>query len=103
MPFLRSKIVGVGSYLPPKVVSNDDLSQLVETSDAWIRERTGITQRHVAQQETTTEMGVKAAQKALKAAGLTASDVDALILSSFSCFHSPSPFGIPVRESVTGV
>lgn len=82
MPFLRSKIVGVGSYLPPKVVSNDDLSQLVETSDAWIRERTGITQRHVAQQETTTEMGVKAAQKALKAAGLTASDVDALIIAT---------------------
>ena len=56
MPFIRSKVVGLGTYLPSKVISNNELSQTVDTSDEWIRERTGIAQRHISETETTAEI-----------------------------------------------
>jgi len=80
---IRSVLAGVGGYLPEIVVSNDELAKTVETSDAWIRERTGITQRHLAQpHETCAFMATRAAEAALAAAGATASDVDAIILAT---------------------
>ncbi len=79
----RSRIVGVGSYLPERIVTNDDLARIVDTSDEWIRERTGIGQRHLASpEETTVLMGARAARAALDSAGLTASDVDLIILAT---------------------
>ena len=83
VPRIRSAIAGVGSYLPEIVVSNDELSKTVETTDAWIRERTGITQRYLAQpHETCAFMATRAARMALDAAGATAADVDAIILAT---------------------
>ncbi|RYG10196.1 MAG: 3-oxoacyl-ACP synthase, partial [Caulobacteraceae bacterium] len=77
MTVLRSVITGVGGYLPPKIVSNDDLAKFVDTSDAWIRERTGIQQRHQAEDDVpTSDLAVEAAKKALAAAGRTADEVD---------------------------
>lgn len=70
----------VGGYLPDKVISNDDLSLNMDTTDAWIRERTGIAQRHVG--STTTEMAVKAGQIALDRAGLKPGDIDQLLLAT---------------------
>lgn len=78
-----SVILGVGAYLPDRVMTNLDLEKIVETNDAWIRERTGITQRHiVAEGERTSDMATKAAQKALAAAGVDASQIDAILVAT---------------------
>ena len=68
--FFRSKVIGVGGYLPDKVVTNDELSKTVETSDEWIKERTGIQERRIADEsETTSSLGIQAAKNAIKNAG----------------------------------
>jgi len=67
---MYSRIAGTGSYLPEKIVTNADLERLVDTSDEWIRSRTGISQRHVvAEGETTTDLAEHAARRAMEAAG----------------------------------
>jgi 3-oxoacyl-[acyl-carrier-protein] synthase-3 len=72
-----SRIVGTGSYLPAKVVTNFDLAQRMDTSDAWIRERTGIERRHIiAEAESNVDMAEHAARAAIAAAGLQPSDID---------------------------
>ena len=83
-PWLAGGIVaGLGGYLPERIVSNEELSRRVDTSDAWIQERTGIRQRHVASpSETCAHMGARAAAAALADAGCTAADVDAVILAT---------------------
>lgn len=78
-------IKGMGSYTPNKVVTNDDLSSVVETSDEWIRTRTGIGARHIADEnETASYMAAKAAEEAIEKAGLTADDVDLLIVATIT-------------------
>ncbi len=80
---LRSVMAGAGGYLPERVVTNAELAERLETSDAWIVERTGIRQRHIAgAHETAAFMGARAAQAALEHAGATAADVDAIILGT---------------------
>ena len=79
----RSILSGVGGYLPERVVTNDELARTVDTSDAWIQERTGIRQRHFAgPHETAAFMGTAAARSALANAGATPDDVDAIILAT---------------------
>lgn len=80
--FIRSELIGFGHYLPKKILTNDDLSQMVETSDEWIRTRTGICSRHISEGETTSVMAGKAVSMALENAGLSAKDVDLLILAT---------------------
>src|SRR6478672_2271018 len=80
---LRSILAGVGAYLPERAVSNDELARSVETSDEWIRERTGICQRHIAApHETAAFMGTAAARVALADAGAVSDEVDAIILAT---------------------
>ena len=82
---LRATIAGCGGYLPERRLSNDDLAALhgIETSDAWIRERTGIRYRHMAAPgETASDMGAAAAQEALAHAGVDASEVDAILVAT---------------------
>ncbi len=80
---LRSVVTGVGGYLPPRIVTNDELSTRVDTSDEWIRERTGIRQRRqAADDQPVSDLAVEAAKKALEAAGRTAADVDLIIVAT---------------------
>src|SRR5271154_6737102 len=80
---IRSILAGVGAYLPARVVSNDELSRTVETSDEWIHERTGIRQRYIAgPHETAAFMGTAAARAALTDAGAEPAEVDAIILAT---------------------
>lgn len=80
---IYSRIAGTGSYLPEKVLTNADLEKMVETSDEWIRERTGIHKRHVAVEgETTLDLAEAAARNALDAAGVTAADIDLVIIAT---------------------
>ncbi|MFV0528452.1 MAG: beta-ketoacyl-ACP synthase III [Lachnospiraceae bacterium] len=78
------KIIGTGSYAPEQVVSNHDLSAMVETNDAWIQERTGVKNRHIVREETTVSMAVLAAQRALEDAALEAQAIDLIIVSTVS-------------------
>jgi len=80
---LNTHIVGVGGYLPETVMTNEDLAKIVDTSDEWIRERTGITQRHIIDKDQyTSDLAAKAAQQALDDAGLTIHDIDALVVAT---------------------
>ncbi|MFV0604845.1 MAG: 3-oxoacyl-ACP synthase III family protein [Niabella sp.] len=82
----KTIIAGIGSYVPEKVVTNEDLTQLMDTSDAWITERTGIKERHYAKkfEETTATMGAEAAKQAIERAGITAEAVDFVIFATLS-------------------
>ncbi len=80
---LRAVVKGVGHYLPERVVPNSELETTIDTSDEWIRSRSGIERRHYAAEgQTTSDLGARAAQAALDHAGLTADDVDALIVAT---------------------
>ncbi len=78
------KILGTGSALPEKIVTNDDLAQVVDTSDEWIRSRTGIEARHLSTGETTTELSVRASRLALEMAGVDAETIDLIIVGTVS-------------------
>ncbi|HUM66866.1 MAG TPA: hypothetical protein PLV32_13495 [Chitinophagaceae bacterium] len=82
----RSRIAGIGKYVPAGVVTNHDLLKYMDTSDEWIQERTGIRERRYAHRtgETTTTMGVEAAKIAIERAGLTAKDIDFIIFATLS-------------------
>lgn len=80
---IYARIAGTGSYLPEKVVSNKDLEATMDTSDEWIRERTGIRQRHVAaENEFASDMGLQAARQALEMANTDASDIDLIVVGT---------------------
>ena len=76
-------MISVGGYLPERVVSNDELAAMVDTSDEWIRQRTGIAQRHiVAEGEKTSDLARNAAERALAAVGMTGADIDLIIIAT---------------------
>jgi 3-oxoacyl-[acyl-carrier-protein] synthase III len=80
---IYSRIVGTGSYLPRKVVTNADLAQRMDTSDEWIRTRTGIRQRHIAEPgETSSSLALEASKAAIARAGITAQDIDLIIVAT---------------------
>lgn len=82
---MHSRIAATGRYLPRRVLTNAELAQRVRTSDAWIRERTGIAQRHLAADgEQTSDLALAAAREALAAASMTASDVDLIVVATTS-------------------
>ncbi len=78
-----SRIIGTGAYLPERILSNKDLEQMLDTSDEWIVSRTGIRQRHIAaENEYTSDLATKAARQALDMAGLTAADIDLILVAT---------------------
>jgi 3-oxoacyl-[acyl-carrier-protein] synthase III len=80
---IYSRIVGTGSYLPPRVVTNAEFAARLDTSDAWIRERTGIAQRHIADEsQTSSDLALEASRAALAAAGVKAQDLDLIVVAT---------------------
>ena len=77
-----ARIIGTGSYLPPKIITNDDLSKTIDTSDEWITSRTGIKERRVVTNESTCDLGVIAANNALEMADIDATELDLIILAT---------------------
>jgi 3-oxoacyl-[acyl-carrier-protein] synthase III len=78
-----SRIVGTGSYLPPRVMENAEFARRLETSDAWIRERTGIERRHIADEaQASSDLALQASREALSAAGVSPSDIDLIIVAT---------------------
>lgn len=98
----NSKITGLGYYVPDNVVTNDDLSKIMDTNDAWIQERTGIKERrHVIKgEDTTTTMGVKAAKIAIERAGIEKDDIDFIVFATLSPdYYFPGP-GVLVQRDL---
>ncbi len=86
---LRSVVRGVGAYLPARIVTNDDLAQTLDTSDAWIRDRTGIRERRIAAEgELTSDLATAAARRALERADLSPSSIDLVILATSTPDHT---------------
>jgi len=80
---IYSRIAGTGGYLPPRIVTNDDLAKQMDTSDEWIRTRTGIRQRHIADpSQASSDLGAEASRKALAAAGVAPGEVDLIIVAT---------------------
>lgn len=82
--YIRSELIGFGHYLPKKVLTNDDLSTMVDTNDEWIRTRTGILSRHIVEEETTSVVAGNAIKNAIDNAGILPQDVDVLILATIT-------------------
>lgn len=108
-----SKILGMGSYLPEKVLTNADLEKMVDTTDAWITERTGIKKRHIAaDDQSASDLGFEAAKKAIANSGIEASDIDMIIVGtatpdkmfpSVACYigHQLGIGGVPAFDITT--
>ena len=79
---IYSKIAGTGSYLPPKILTNQDLEKMVDTTDEWIFSRTGIRERHIVENETTSDLAYEAAKQAVAAAGIQVADIDLIVVAT---------------------
>lgn len=98
----HSKISGLGFYVPSNIVTNDDLSKIIDTNDQWIQERTGIQERrHIIKgEDTTTSMGVKAARVAIERAGIDKMDIDFIVFATLSPdYYFPGP-GVLVQKEL---
>jgi len=98
----RSMIAGIGMYVPKQVVTNNDLTRYMDTSDEWIQERTGIKERHYAHrtEETTTTMGVEAATIAIARAGITPQDIDFIVFATLSPDYYFPGCGVLVQRAL---
>lgn len=98
----NSKIIGLGHYVPENVVTNDDLSKIMNTTDEWIQERTGIKERrHIVRgEDTTTSMGVKAAKIAIERSGVANDDIDFIVFATISPdYYFPGP-GVALQQEL---
>ena len=97
----RSIMLGCGSYLPEKILTNDDLAKIVDTSGEWIEQRTGIKKRHMAAAgEKTSDMATRAAERALQMAGLKGSDIDAIFLATTSPDNTFPATAVTVQDNI---
>ena len=106
----RGGIIGTGSYVPPKIVTNKDLEKIVDTSDEWIVARTGIRERRIADPSmATSDMATEAARRALESSGMEAKDIDLIIVATvtpdviFHLLHAlyKAILGLPTRQRLT--
>lgn len=97
----RSVMLSCGSYLPEKVLTNSDLAKIVDTTDEWITQRTGIRKRHMAAEgEKTSDMATRAAERALQAAGLTGKDIDAIFLATTTPDQTFPATAVTVQDNI---
>lgn len=93
-------IIGTGMYVPKRIASNEDFAKIVDTSDEWITTRTGIKTRHIATDETTWQMGAKAAKEAIKSAGISCDDISLVLVSTVTAdYLTPSTACLIANES----
>ena len=97
---MKTRIIGTGSCLPEAVVTNDDLAKIMDTSDEWISSRTGIKKRHLAKEETTASMSAEAARRALDNAGVTAEEIDLIILGTVSADYVTPACACEVQAAI---
>lgn len=97
---MKTRIIGTGSCLPEAVVTNDDLAKIMDTSDEWISSRTGIKKRHLAKEETTASMSAEAARRALDNAGMTAEEIDLIILGTVSADYVTPACACEVQAAI---
>jgi 3-oxoacyl-[acyl-carrier-protein] synthase-3 len=98
---LKSVVLGCGSYLPAKVLTNDDLSRIVDTSDEWITQRTGIKKRHIAADgELTSDLAVKAAGQALADAGVSIDEIDLIVMATATPDHTFPAAAVTVQQKL---
>jgi 3-oxoacyl-[acyl-carrier-protein] synthase-3 len=98
---IRSVVIGNGSYLPEKVLTNNDLAKIVDTSDEWIQQRTGIRERHIAADgELTSDLAVNAARKALESAGLGPDDIDMIVMATATPDNTFPAAAVTVQEKL---
>ena len=97
------KILGTGSCLPEKIVTNDDLAKVVDTSDEWIASRSGIRTRHIATDETTTSMAVKAAEAALQDSGVKPEELDHIFVATLSGDRATPSTSCDVQKAIGAV
>lgn len=94
------KITATGHYLPPQVVSNDDLAKFLDTSDEWIKKRTGISQRHISAGENTSDLAAKAAEDILRKRGISGEEIDFIILATMTPDASSPSTACIVQEKI---
>jgi 3-oxoacyl-[acyl-carrier-protein] synthase III len=98
---VRSVVVGSGGYLPEKVLTNADIAKIVDTSDEWIQQRTGIKERHIAAEgELTSDLAVAASRKALADANLTADDIDMIVMATSTPDNTFPAAAVTVQEKL---
>jgi 3-oxoacyl-[acyl-carrier-protein] synthase-3 len=98
---LKSVVLGCGSYLPAKVLTNDDLSRIVDTSDEWITQRTGIKKRHIAAEgELTSDLATKAAREALIDAGVAIEEIDLIVMATATPDHTFPAAAVTVQQKL---
>lgn len=98
-----SRILGTGSYIPANIVSNKEIEDLVDTSDQWIRERTGIVERRISQGETTSDLATKAALEALKDSGISAEKIDLIIVATITADSIVPAVACKVQKNIGAV
>ena len=97
---MGTRIIGTGSCLPKTVVTNDDLSKIMDTSDEWISSRTGIRERHLVKDETTASMSTQAARRAMENAGVTPQEIDLIIVGTVSADHVTPACACEVQAAI---
>lgn len=100
---MATGIIGTGSFLPPTVIDNNELAKLVKTDDEWIREHTGIVERHIATDETTSYMATEAAKAAIENAGIDVKEIDLIILATLSPERVTPSMSCIVQDKVGAV
>lgn len=100
---MTTRIIGTGSCLPKTVVTNDDLSKIMDTSDEWISSRTGIRERHLVKDETTASLSIEAAKRALEDAGVAAEELDMIIVGTLSGDYATPSTACEVQAGIGAV